>query len=655
MKKLIHSIFLIYILFFVCTSVYSQSYSQNRDNKYKENIKPNYKIKYKNKQNAKLNNYDVRFYFLDINLERTSSYISGNVSIYAKVTAAVLDTFVCELHSALTVDSVKLNNVKTSFNHIVDEIQIAVLPTLNHNADFKVQIFYHGTPPSGGFFTGLSNATSPSWGNQVTWTLSEPFNAYQWWPCKQVLTDKADSAWIFITTSNQNKAGSNGLLTAVTPMPNNKLRYEWKTRYPIDYYLISASVAKYIDYSIYAKPAGLSNDSILIQNFVYDNPSTLPYFKSQIDLTVDFINLYSDLYGLYPFYKEKYGHCMAPLGGGMEHQTMTTLGNFNFYITCHELSHQWFGDNVTCASWSDIWINEGFADYSEYLAAQYIIGQSEANNHMFSSHSNIMSKPDGSVYIPPYLAIDENRIFDQRLSYNKGGAILHMIRFELQDDTLFFNTLKNFQKQFADSVATGLDFKKVLETTSGKNFTDFFNQWYFGEGFPTFNIIWEHKNDTLFFSSTQITSTTVTPLFKMLMEYRLVRPAGDTLIRVYQTNYINHYRIPTPMVVTDIIVDPDNWVINGNGSVVLGLDEPQNPLCFTLYPNPCNDHINLNLFNDLNQKYTVNIYDISGKQIYSKSYESDNVIINTSFLKEGIYIIKAINEHCSYIRKLIKQ
>jgi len=241
------------------------------------------------------------------------------------------------------------------------------------------------------------------------------------------------------------------------------------------------------------------------------------------------------------------------------------------------------------------------------------------------------------------------------LSYNKGGAIIHMIRFELQDDTVFFNVLKNFQAQFGKSVATGLDLKNVLETTSGKNFTDFFNQWYFGEGYPTFDIIWEYKNDTVYFSSTQFTSTTVTPLFKMLMEYKFVGPVGDTTIRVYQNNFINHYKIPVSKPVTNIIVDPNNWVINGNGSVILNLKEPQNTLCFTVFPNPSENYISLNLFDD-NYKdcYSVNIYDMTGKLVFSKNYNEPNIIIDISKLFKGIYIVKAFNDRDSYIKKIVK-
>ena len=156
-------------------------------------------------------------------------------------------------------------------------------------------------------------------------------------------------------------------------MPGNKLRYEWKSNYPIAYYLISFAVSEYQEYNIYAHPAGMGGDSLLIQNFIYDAPGCLDYYKAGIDETVGMVELFSDLYSLYPFHQEKYGHCLTAIGGGMEHQTMSTMGNFNFGLVAHELGHMWFGDNVTCATWSDIWINEGFATYTDYLAREKFI------------------------------------------------------------------------------------------------------------------------------------------------------------------------------------------------------------------------------------------------------------------------------------------
>jgi len=604
-------------------------------------------------QSVLMNKYDVKFYKLDINVERTSVYVAGNVTINAKVISNQLDTFAFELKDYFTIDSVLINNQKKSFKRAGDDVMVGINPLATGSA-ISAKIFYNGMPPnSGNFFSGISNKTSTTWGNQLTWTLSESFAAKEWFPVKQSLTDKADSAYIFVTTSNDNKVGSNGILTNIVNLPNNKVRYEWKTRYPIVYYLISIAVGKYVDYSIYAHPAGLQ-DSILIQNYIYDNPATLPYFKTEIDRTPGFIELFSDMFGLYPFYKEKYGHSLVPLGGGMEHQTMTTQGDFNFYLTSHELSHQWWGDNITCATWSDIWINEGFASYAEYLAANSLINYQEAQQHMQNFHNYVMSQPDGSVYIPPLQAADENRIFDGRLSYQKGAAIIHNLRFEVGNDTIFFNILKQTQIRFKDSTITGLDFKAVTEELTGKNFTDFFNQWYFGEGFPTFNIVYSQHNDTLVMNVNQTTSAAVTPLFKMNMEYKIKFPTGDTIVKLYHQANAETFKIPVHKPVTGIVVDPNNWIVNGIGSVS-GISENQ-AINFIIFPNPCSDYLQIYLGNMKNENYKVSVYDIAGKFLLSDlNFNDENKRINIQNLEKGIYFLQISDGMNKTLKKFIKQ
>jgi len=600
------------------------------------------------KQTSHLNNYDVKFYYLDIALERTSVDISGNVAIMAEVKSAVLDTFAFELIDILTVDSVLINGINCNFIRSNDEVFVKCNPALNQGEFLTARIFYHGTPPSGGFFTGITNDNSPTWGNQITWTLSEPFNAKQWFPCKQVLTDKADSVYVFVTTSNDNKVGSNGLLYDIVALPNNKVRYEWKSYYPINYYLISVAVGEYIDYSFYAHPAGL-NDSILVQNYIYDNPATLNYFKTQIDLTDDFIELFSELYGLYPFWKEKYGHSMAPLGGGMEHQTMTTLGSFNFTLTSHELSHQWFGDNVTCATWSDIWINEGFASYSEYLALEHL-NPGNQFNWMADAHNLVMSEPDGSVYVPLAQANDENRIFSGRLSYKKGASIVHMLRVELQNDSLFFEILKNFQITYKDSVATGDDFKAVAENLSGKNLDYFFDQWYYGEGYPIYNTVWLQFNDSLIISNTQTTSTTITPFFKMLIPFKIYTSQGDTVVFLEQNQSAEIFKVHFTFPIDSISLDPDHHVLKLVDNIVQGNANINNKAeNFLIYPNPVCDVIQIQCpFDD---HYKIQIYDVKGALL--KEYESDKSVsgINVSDLQKGFYLIQLSNSNRVFASK----
>ena len=644
MKRIILLIFIIII----SNNIFAQRVGQKlTENKFE------HKTLYKapdsyNVPSPLLDKYDVKFYKLDIDVERNNVYVAGNVLMNAKVVTNVLDTFAFELNSALIIDSLFINN--QSYTCIRTGWMVYVpITALNIGVDLTSQVYYHGTcnTNNGNFFSGISSLYD------ITWTLSESFAANEWFPVKQSLTDKIDSAYIFVTTSNENKVGSEGILTNVVSLPNNKVRYEWKERIPLDYYLISVAVAKYVDYSIYAHPAGAS-DSLLIQNYVYDDTVTLANNKLLIDSTRNYIEYYSTIFGMYPFLKEKYGHCLTPLGGGMEHQTMTTLGGFDFYLVTHELSHQWFGDNVTCATWSDIWLNEGFASYAECLSANHFISYAEAQVHMSDWHADIMSQPDGSVYIPIGQAIDDNRIFDGRLSYHKGAAILHNLRFEINNDSVFFNVLKTYALLFKDSVATSLDFEHVAEQVSGQNFTDLFNEWCFGEGFPTYSLVWSQKKDTVNLHLTQTTSSTITPLFKGNIEYKLKLATGDTIIRLYNSLNIQDYSFVFPQTVTDISIDPNNWIVNDIGSILHYINEVDQP-SFEVYPNPCNDAMTLKFVTNV-INYNLNIIDIMGKQIISiNNINGNQYKLNTQHLDAGIYFLEIGNGVNKSIKKFIKE
>ena len=323
------------------------------------------------------NKYDTKFHHLNLNLERNSIAISGNVKTIAKVVSGSLDTFAYELHPNFTIDSILVEGINSPFSRIAGDVFVTV-SGYSQDDLITIQTFYRGFAPTGAsaaIGNGYSTGTSQSWGNVVSWSLSQPYAAYEWWPCKQQLTDKIDSSWVFVTTDSINKCGSNGVLTNVVDLNNGKKRFEWKSKNPIAYYLISVATARYIEYSYYAYPA--NSDSVLIQNFIYNNPQTLPNFINDINDTGDMLELFADLFGPYPFANEKYGHCMAPFSGGMEHQTMTSQGFFNFTLTAHELGHQWFGDYVTCKTWSDIFVNEGLASYTEFLALQYLQGAAQ--------------------------------------------------------------------------------------------------------------------------------------------------------------------------------------------------------------------------------------------------------------------------------------
>lgn len=615
------------------------------------------------------NKYDLKFYHLNLNVERNSAFISGNVMSRAKVVVASLDSFAFVLHQNHTIDSVYVNGAKRIFVRQDSLVKATTGTPILLNTIFDAIVYYKGTCPSSGgaaIGNGYTAATSGSWGNEVTFSLSESLVAYEWFPCKQDLTDKIDSSWVFATTDSANMVGSNGLLKNVVSLGLKK-RYEWKSRYPIDYYLISVSTAKYRQYNFYAKPQYLAPDSIFIQNFIYDNAIYNPAWNTQktaLNKMKQTIELQCKLFGMYPFFKEKYGHCMAPLGGGMEHQTMTTLGFFEFELDAHELGHQWWGDNVTCKSWKDIFVNEGWASYSEYLSDQYlpaISGVSAATN-MTNAHNNVMSQAGGSCFFTNADTVNASRIFDSRLTYDKGSALIHMLRYTINNDSTFFNAIRGFQNTYKFNVASVIDFKNYMQTFTSINLTQFFNQWFYGEGYPTFDVKYNQVGTNLLLQSNQTQSfPSSVPLFITDVDYKISRVAkADTVIRLNHGVATENYTIALTGSVTSVFVDPANWILNKvigptkdvNLGTILGVEEQSMATIF-VGPNPTSDFINIYLYQT--EKAFIEITDLTGKLITSQAIKTE-AQIDISKYSNGIYNVTIKNAQNQILKttKLVK-
>lgn len=602
-------------------------------------------------KDPKLTAYDINFYYLDLEVDNKTANISGSCTIEAVIINHEIDTIALELIDQAQIDSILINKQKSDFIHADDLVLIPVSGQIIQEEAIEILVFY--TLIDGDIITtrGISNSSNQP-NREVTWTLSEPFYSKYWFPCKQDLTDKIDSAYLFFTAPENIKVGSNGILTDVTDMGNGKNRFEWKTNFPMAYYLISFSAAEYMDYSFYATIG--NSDSVLVQNFIYRDSSYFLKAKADIDATGSLLELFSEKYGTYPFAEEKYGHCVAPVSGGMEHQTMTTLSDFGFNLVAHELAHQWFGDYVTCASWQDIWLNEGFASYSEFVAIENLKNDAEKFAWLEKAYSLVVSEPTGSVHVPELEIQEDRRIFNYRLSYRKGAYIIHMIRHEIENDDMFYQVLETFLDRNKNDVATLADFKQILEEISGKDFTAFFNQWYYGSGYPILDFKWKQTNDSLYITVYQETSDPEKiAFFDLSIDIKISFLGGDTTVNIRPIYSGEEFALVFDKRVYQIIIDQEKWLLAEKRSIeriLVGDTAAQ----FAVFPNPTKEIIYIENF-QFGLPFQAKLYNSNGVFIDELEGSGAFTSINLEDQTTGIYQIIIIRDTYKEVFKVAKQ
>lgn len=594
-------------------------------------------------------NYRVHYYQLYWQVNPAVNYITGKVTAHFIITQQS-STIVFDLTNSLTVDSVVMHHARLGFSQGADEsLAIQLSRAYNQDERDSVTIYYQGVPPADNqaFVQSYHN------GSPIIWTLSDPYGAKDWWPCRNGLDDKADSIDVYITHPAQYKATSNGVLQSETTV-NNLTTAFYKHRYPIASYLVAMAVT---NYKVFTSQVQLGNKSLPLVTYVY--PENEASFKANTYLVINALKLYNTVFGDYPFMKEQYGQTQFGWSGGMEHQTNSFIVDAGEDLMAHELAHQWFGDKITCGSWQEIWLNEGFATYLADILYAEKSDPTWYKPYVQYHLANIVAEPGGSVWVGDTTNV--NRIFDYRLTYEKGAFLVRMLRWTL-GDSAFFNGLRNclddaaLQYSFTSNAAL----QKHLEATGNTSLDYFFKQWFYGQGYPSFKVGWQQNtNNYAHVTIGQTTSHISVPFFKVTLALTFKNSTQSKTFVVTDTVNNQEARLDVGFAADTVLVDPDMQLISKNNVAVKLTDSIGTISDVVVYPNPFKNIITLAVKNPQGKSLEVALFSAAGKRVFTNEYKmaGADVVLQIQlplYLPPGVYFLKLEGEYIHLVKKLQK-
>ena len=493
--------------------------------------------------------YDVLDYDLGIIPDFQTEQISGTILVTA---LSQLDGLqIIELDMSMNLNPIRVFNESGDlpYSHVDDLISIELNQIYNMGDQFSIQIEYDGKPPKSIFKFSEHN------GEHVFSTQSEPEYGRTWWPSNDVPWDKATST-VHLTLPQGMRGISNGLVSTDIDNQDGTHTITWENSYPIATYLISVAGTNYAEINF----EYLSQDKTTTMPVpVYVYPESKDLAMVDFEDTVDMIDFFSKNFGEYPFLNEKYGQVMVPMGGGMEHQTITHInaiyvnGHGLLSLVAHELAHQWWGDFITMETWPDIWLNESFATYSDALYQEYRFGWDHLKNVM---ESYAARHYQGSIYNP-------DQLFDD-IVYSKGACVLHMLRYIVGEDQ-FWSILQTYysDQRFQYANASTENFIDICESVTGQDLQWFFDQWIYGQDRPTYQYLWDYsyidgKYD-IDLTIDQIQTTT--GLFKMPLQVEIQTDTNTTIFNIENATASEQYHFQSDLPPVNLTIDPSSWVL----------------------------------------------------------------------------------------------
>ena len=602
-------------------------------------------------------NFDASYYHLDLDVRLDPEYLYGRTRIVGRVTSGSLPTLVLDFSLQMQVDSVlDASGNRLSFTHSTNALQIDLGTAAAPGGAVEVEVHYQGLPRVGDF--GIFRFGELGNGNPFVWSLSEPYGAREWWPCKDHPSDKADSVRVTTTIPSPLQVASNGVEISRNEHPDGRRTFDWMSRYPIATYLVSIAAGVYQGHwQTYVRPDSLAGDmgplELPIVHFEYEGTTV---FEGSVPGTgwrhvLEVLPLLEYWFGAYPFPEEKYGHAHVTFGGGMEHQTISSMGGSGLGLIVHELAHQWYGDLITMATWPHLWLNEGFANFSELLWWDYVRDEfPETHDQVFDIYFNRALDAIGTLVVEDTLSID--RLFDSRLVYAKGGMVLHMLR-KMAGDQVFREILTDYAASDALRYgnATTADFRAVAEDVSGLDLEAFFRQWVTeGTGEPVYHLTWDSEEAEGGFDVQMHVAQVQEPpesnvdVFVMPITIAVYTPNGTEHFRVENDRRQQSYAFRLAAQPDSVRLDPNRDLLRRIATEPVAVEpDPKSPerlLLARLFPNPAGDVVHLELEREPRIPVRIVLYDLVGRRVGDWESLRRNVELDVEGLASGLYFLR---------------